>query len=348
MVDRLLRKDPAERFPSAEALGEELSAARGAIVRIPAPVAAFIRDGRAGASEISTVVIIAAFAFVVQQTMWGRDSIAGIFFEPFIAIMLGLAAVLSGHMLLRTRDLLRLGYQHQGVRPALLLEDRKSDEEDAAAATRRLGLRPSTWVTLGVGSAATALCVAMTTTDVTPLVWLGAAGGVTAPLVTFRKLWRALRRGRSLWTRLMSGSFGRLVFSISGIGLRKKTAVPAGGEPTALVIGQAVDELFSALPLEQRKRLAGVPEVIARLEADALALRGEGQGPARDARFAAAVQALEALRLDLLKLHAGTATLDELTRDLDAARRIGDQVDAALELDERVQRSDQPSPLPPV
>ena len=40
--------------------------------------------------------------------------------------------------------------------------------------------------------------------------------------------------------------------------------------------------------------------------------------------------ALEALRLDLMRLHAGKASLDELTQDVAAARRIGEEIDAEM------------------
>ncbi len=40
--------------------------------------------------------------------------------------------------------------------------------------------------------------------------------------------------------------------------------------------------------------------------------------------------ALEALRLDLMRLHAGKASLDELTQDVAEARRIGEEIDAEM------------------
>jgi hypothetical protein len=51
-----------------------------------------------------------------------------------------------------------------------------------------------------------------------------------------------------------------------------------------------------------------------------------------------AVAALETLRVGLLRLRAGAVTLEGFTTDLDAVRRIGDQVDrladARRELDQ--------------
>ena len=47
-------------------------------------------------------------------------------------------------------------------------------------------------------------------------------------------------------------------------------------------------------------------------------------------RLATSVAALENIRLDLLRLTAGVGTLDQISADLTAARRIGVEVDAAL------------------
>jgi hypothetical protein len=71
--------------------------------------------------------------------------------------------------------------------------------------------------------------------------------------------------------------------------------------------------------------------VIAGLEADALALRQHAGTPDGAARLATAVAILETLRLDLLRLHAGAGSLDELTRDLEAARQVGEEVDAHVQ-----------------
>ncbi len=106
--------------------------------------------------------------------------------------------------------------------------------------------------------------------------------------------------------------------------------VLTSGEPTALAIGRAAGELFAALPEFQRKRLAEVPDLIERLEADVLSLRADAEGSAQHQRLTTAVTALEALRLDLMLLHAGKASLDELTQDVAEARRIGEEIDAEM------------------
>ena len=72
------------------------------------------------------------------------------------------------------------------------------------------------------------------------------------------------------------------------------------------------------------------PDLIERLEADVLALRADAEGSAQQQRLTTAVTALEALRLDLMRLHAGKASLDELTQDVADARRIGEEIDAEM------------------
>jgi len=54
---------------------------------------------------------------------------------------------------------------------------------------------------------------------------------------------------------------------------------------------------------------------------------------ARDAagrRLATAVAALENIRLDLLRLQAGTGDVHSITGALDAARRLGTEIDVAV------------------
>ena len=72
------------------------------------------------------------------------------------------------------------------------------------------------------------------------------------------------------------------------------------------------------------------PDLIERLEADVLALRADAEGSAQQQRLTTAVTALEALRLDLMRLHAGKASLDELTQYVADARRIGEEIDAEM------------------
>lgn len=84
---------------------------------------------------------------------------------------------------------------------------------------------------------------------------------------------------------------------------RRSTALAGGAEATKTALA------------DQRERL----------RADLTAARD-----AAAARLATAVAALENLRLDLLRLHAGAGSVDELSANLTEARRIAEEVDAQV------------------
>jgi serine/threonine-protein kinase len=226
------------------------------------------------------------------------------------------------------RDLLKGGYDHDATRAALELEERRRREE---AESTTGGASP--WWTAAAGVAATGIgAVLMSNTDLSDLLQvMGWAMVIGAPSVTLRQLLGRVR-GSKFWSRLLRGRLGRWAFKFGGVGIGE-VAPPAlaSGEPTALAIGRAAGELFAALPEPQRQRLADVPELIERLEADVLSLRAGPEGKEQHQRLITAVTALEALRLDLMRLHAGKASLDELTQDIAEARRVGEEIDAEME-----------------
>jgi serine/threonine-protein kinase len=106
----------------------------------------------------------------------------------------------------------------------------------------------------------------------------------------------------------------------------------------------AAVELYQALPRAQREQLGELPEVMASLEAraaearaevemlDAMATKGPdaellaGRRQVAKQRLAESVAALEGIRLDLLRLHAGSSDLAPLTTLLDAAKQIGEDL----------------------
>jgi hypothetical protein len=148
--------------------------------------------------------------------------------------------------------------------------------------------------------------------------------------------------------RIWGNPLARLFFRLASLGLgRKKPAVSAAPEPTEVLLGKAADQMFDALPKQQRDHLRDLPQVVKALERAARVLRsrrdeldgaiaeaGQVGGSRRDAvvaelgaardeassRLVTAVTALENLRLDLLRLRAGVGDLGELTAALEAAR----------------------------
>ena len=123
---------------------------------------------------------------------------------------------------------------------------------------------------------------------------------------------------------------------------------------TEAALGVAASELFAALPKAYREQLAELPAIVAALEARAAEARAEvdvvaalapsGSGDAEvlaarreaaAAHLAESVAALEGIRLDLLRLHAGAADLAPLTTLMDAARLIGEDVSRLAEAQRR-------------
>ena len=145
---------------------------------------------------------------------------------------------------------------------------------------------------------------------------------------------RFIRKVYGVWHRIWAGRFGRRFFKIAGYGLTppERQVLPSA-DPTEVVLGRSVVELYEALPPEERKQFAEVPKVIQRLEHDAELLRRRGD---QGKRLESAVAALENLRLGMLRLRAGTGTVSDLTADLSRAREIGDRIDAELEVREIV------------
>jgi serine/threonine-protein kinase len=145
---------------------------------------------------------------------------------------------------------------------------------------------------------------------------------------------RFIRKVYGMWHRIWAGRFGRRFFKIAGYGLAppERPALPSA-DPTEVVLGRSVAELYEALPPAERKQFAEVPNVIRRLEHDAESLRQRGD---QGERLESAVAALENLRLGMLRLRAGTGSVSDLTADLSRAREIGDRIDAELEVREIV------------
>jgi serine/threonine-protein kinase len=137
---------------------------------------------------------------------------------------------------------------------------------------------------------------------------------------------------------------------------------PVGGgifRATEILLGDAAADLFAALPETYRRQLGDLPATVASLEARAAEARAEAERlselsaraagsdsslvarhDAAKSQLATTVAALEGIRLDLLRLHAGASDLAPLTTLLDAARQmaveINELADAQLEVQERL------------
>jgi serine/threonine-protein kinase len=331
VVDQCLHKDPALRPDSAEALAHAIGSARGALVKVPAPLARFQREAEMIGGDLASYaggVLASGAVFEILRAMEG--DFFGILFGlemVFVTVFLGLGFSRAAQLASHARELLKDGYGHRALRAALELEERRAGEEEPPPSTNRA----APWVTLGAGVAVTAVGVTAGVVFEGDIgVVVGLASAIGAPMITIRRLWSQIGAPK-WWRKLLKGRLGKLAFRLGGVGLEASADVlPAAGERTEVALGDAAEQLFAALPKHQRERLGDVPTVVARLGADALALRERMNEPGVAERLATAVAALETLRIDLLRLHGGNASLDELTQDLEAARRVGEDIDVEV------------------
>ena len=328
VIDRCLAKDVGARFSAADEIASTLRTA-GHASEIAVPVRRFLRDTEGAGSEILTAATVASVGLIGFVYQYFKPSsglfdgmIESILYLGVAAAMGSLALVRGARFLSSARDLIRAGYGHSAVRPALLLEQEARAQERPTAWPRRLSHAAF------LGGSIFSVWLFKTDTFIPALV--GFAGIIALPTIYVHRLTHAAYGATNWLSRLVKGRVGKWLFRLAGVGLdRQPRATPAVGEPTAVAIGQAAHDLFAELPESVRCQLPELPALIARLEAEALAVRERTPAPGADGGFVTAVAALETLRLDLLRLHA-SGNLDDLTRHLDAAKHIGREISVEL------------------
>ncbi len=331
-VDRCLAKDPTARFQTAEELAAEIGAARGALVHVPAALQRFAQEATAVGSEaggylLGTIGVAASMQLfkLIEGDSLGIPSAIQVL---MVVLFTGISATRIARLVPMARRLLQEGYDHRSLLAALTMEERRLAEHEGPE--RRAGL--DTWLTTAGGVALTALGFWAMAGDENLLVVFGTAMAIGAPLLTLRRLWDRLGGARR-FNKLLRGRFGRVLLRVANVGVHRSAVRPTGiGERTELVLGRAIEELFARLPADERGAFGDVPELVAKLEADAMALRDGSEHDATAARrLTEAVSVLETLRLDLLRVAAGHAAPDELTQSVARAREIGHRVDRRLE-----------------
>jgi hypothetical protein len=287
---------------------------------VPAPLRRFVTEGRALGEQVAFGLAGALASEVGLLALFGWDDFAGVVFHTLAALLGGFALVRLGEIIASARELRAQGWGH-GAAVAADRADTLGDEPRLpllAAPLRDARLI----VAGGVLKTLAAAAVVKWYQGNTAISLVAAATMVILPALTVVRLWRLRSVERpSLWSRLLQGRLGRWIFDWSAVGLTPRPDAPVPGEPTALALGASIEALYAALPEAHQKRLAEVPDLAARLQAKAFA-----PGPERTP----AVAALETLRLDILRLQAGTITEPELTADLEAVKRLGEEVDRVV------------------
>jgi serine/threonine-protein kinase len=223
-------------------------------------------------------------------------------------------------------------------------------------------LQSVTWITGGVAAVCVALALLNSQESYAVFLFeLGAATALVsaATYAVRRRLSGSSREPRDFWVefaiKIWKSRFGKWLTRVAGWRLKRSDAPEQIlHRPTEVALGDAAEALFRALPAAERRDLKAMPEQIRFLSSQAQVMRrtleelddliaqaapttlfdgekAKGDGGAKEltearalwaSRLRETVTLLESLRVGLLRLHAGGATPETLTADLEAAREL--------------------------
>ncbi|HEX2721717.1 MAG TPA: serine/threonine-protein kinase [Gemmatimonadaceae bacterium] len=376
-IDRCLARDPARRFQDSEALAAALAPQNDARPTLAPTLRAWLaaRNPLLGpyigwGAVFGTLTTGNLLAWVTGNRPDGPADIvllAAITSLPLFPIV--------GFHLNQARRQFQAGHTLADLRSALQIARRERTETEALT---RVDAEPPSHRLLRAGTVASASWLAVTFGLVLQGVIHENRGGLAwmlAPILStmlFGAVSNALdvqfvpNRLRQWWQtgireRLWNSRIGEWL--AHRLGAPERSSAVGGGvfRPTEVSLGVAAAELFEALPTAYRDQLSELPSTVAALEASAAEARTEmevvaalapsGSAAAevletrRDAaaaHLAASVGALERIRVDLLRLHAGAVDLSPLTTLIDTARMLGEEArrlaDAEREVDESINR----------
>ncbi|HYD54032.1 MAG TPA: serine/threonine-protein kinase [Gemmatimonadaceae bacterium] len=360
-IDRCLARDPDARFRDGESMAAALAPAPDTRPALPPTLRAWLGArnpllvpymGWSGGFGVLTLANLGLW-LAGRRPDGPADIVllAAFTSAPLLPIV--------GFHLNQARRQFRAGHTLADLRTALEVDRREQAEVEAAAREDREPLShrllrlatvaSGTWFAVTVG-----LMIAGAVTEqqigarwvIFPLFSTMVMGAVSNALdVQFiptkvRRWWQS-----GLRDRLWKGRVGEWVARRLGAPETSRAVGAGVFRPTEAALGVAAADLFAALPAAYREQLAELPATVAALEARAAEARAEldvitSMAPtgsadaellerrrkAASTHLAESVAALEGIRLDLLRLHAGTSDLAPLTTLIDAARLLGDDV----------------------
>ena len=360
VIDRCLARDPEGRFADGEALADALAPPAETRPALPPTLRAWLAARNpllvpymAWSGMFGTLTTINLAIWLAGQRPNGPADIAvlaGITSLPLFPIVgyhinQAYRQFRSGHTLTDLRTALDIARREQEESEALV----RDEVEPASHRVLRFStVASATWLAVTFGLLAsgvvhenrTSMLFFLTPVGMTML--LGAASnalGVQFVPTKIKKWWQTGLRDR-LWNSQLGAWLAKR------LGAPEQSRAVGGGvfRATESALGVAAAELFAALPSAYRDQLDELPALVASLEAQAAEARAEievvaAMAPSEsDAEVLAArrnaakehlaesVAALESIRLDLLRLHAGASDLAPLTTLMDAARRVGDDL----------------------
>jgi eukaryotic-like serine/threonine-protein kinase len=366
-IDRCLAKDPGERPESTATLAEQLSHALDQRRELPVALRAFVKhNGRLDGSGVllypfGLMLVAPLVGWLAGSVPIGFATLAA----GYTIVPLGVL-VNRARGLLKTG----FGHTDLGVAFKAEVE-RVREERAFGVGHGPSGFeRVLRWISAPTLSAAFVGLVTILATNGLVPTWvmtgfavsmtLGMSSGVGALVM----LQRRRDVDAEFWGKVWTGRLGRWLFGLARpFAGSKAIPAPLTHRPTELSIGMAAEQLYETLPKETRRQLRDLPDVVHRLEDDAQRTRRRleelqdalGGAKAHSAdptigarhdriladltaerelvqqRLADAVAALETIRMNLLRLHAGTGSVHSLTTDLGLAREVAKGIDLLLE-----------------
>jgi eukaryotic-like serine/threonine-protein kinase len=360
-IDRCLQRDPDARFAHGEALAEALAPALATRPALPPTLRAWMAARNpllvpylGWSAVFGTLTTVNLVVWLAGQRPAGFTDIAvlaAITSLPLLPIV--------GFHLNEARRQFRAGHTLTDLRSALDVARREREETEVIAVEEKQSRAHRILRAATVASAAwLAVTFALVLMDVIhenrgglvfilpPVLSTMGLGALSNALgVQFipdrmRRWWQTGIRDR-LW----NSRLGEWIARRLGAPERPQIAGASAFRATEVALGAAAADLFAALPAEWRERLSELPATVAALEARATEARAEIDLVAAMAptgsegaevlaarkqkateRLADSVAALEGVRLDLLRLHAGASDLAPLTTLMDAVRAAGDDM----------------------
>jgi serine/threonine-protein kinase len=376
LVDRCLAKDPEHRPASAEALAEQLGVALEQRRELPAALRAFVKssgrlDGGGTLVYMGWVVLPAiALGSYFNGFAAGIGALAlGLTVGPFAYFVK--AARRMSLLGFAHSDL-------EPAFKAAIDQSREERASEHGLEPSRLELLARTvarvsWPITGLAAGGSLLAYLLQARRDLP--WLVLTSFVFSVLIisnsisfTSSALYLLLLERRrdvatDLWAKIWTGRIGKLAFALGRKLLGNRVLGSAmTHRATELSLGMAAENLFEGLPKETRRALGDLPELLRRLQSDAQSLRARhddlqqalaeaGDAGSADpyddlradrdavhAKLGDAVAALETIRLNLLRLHAGSGSVEGLTTHIDLAAEVSAEVERMLAAQEEVER----------